>query len=187
MLRLEIEQDTWSLSPREENNLGTIYYQEGSRFAFGDEALSKGELRRIEEDESLYSLPVYAYVHGDEIALNTTGFSCPWDSGRCGIIAASKKRAEEYLQSVWDYEEEEITPELVYDTLRVEVKEFSMYLNGDVIGWIIYDGEEYLQSVWGYYDLTNCKEEGERFLAYWQERRAREIALIHQEEIGELI
>ena len=38
-------------------------------------------------------LPVYRYEHGG-VAYNTTGFSCSWDSGKIGVIFATKKQIE---------------------------------------------------------------------------------------------
>ena len=37
-------------------------------------------------------LPLYLYDHSG-ITMNTTGFSCPWDSGQVGWIYASKEDA----------------------------------------------------------------------------------------------
>lgn len=34
-------------------------------------------------------LPLYLYDHSG-ITMNTTGFSCPWDSGRVGFIFAAQ-------------------------------------------------------------------------------------------------
>ena len=39
-------------------------------------------------------LPVYMYDHSG-ITINTTGFSCPWDSGMVGIIYVSKEKIRE--------------------------------------------------------------------------------------------
>ena len=39
-------------------------------------------------------LPLYLYDHSG-ITMNTTGFSCGWDSGQVGFICISKKRKQE--------------------------------------------------------------------------------------------
>lgn len=42
--------------------------------------------------EKYIVLPLYLYDHSG-ITMNTTGFSCPWDSGQVGWIYASKEDA----------------------------------------------------------------------------------------------
>jgi hypothetical protein len=48
-------------------------------------------------------LPLYLYDHSG-ITMNTTGFSCPWDSGQVGWIYTSKENAVEMLGIAYDYE-----------------------------------------------------------------------------------
>lgn len=90
-------------SPREWDNLATMVYGH-RRYILGDE-----EARNIDcynnwdewlEDEILKLnggednvvwLPLYLYDHSG-ITMNTTGFSCGWDSGQVGWIYVTKDR-----------------------------------------------------------------------------------------------
>ena len=57
-------------------------------------ALSTGELfSLVEQMEGMMILPLYLYDHSG-ITMNTTGFSCPWDSGQVGWIYADRRRIE---------------------------------------------------------------------------------------------
>src|ERR1035437_5619437 len=78
-------------SPRDWENLGEILYLEQSRYVLGDKRLESDELKNAENDNDFIVLPVFAYIHSN-IVLNTTGFSCQWDSGQCGVIRVSKAK-----------------------------------------------------------------------------------------------
>jgi hypothetical protein len=92
-------------------------------------------------------LPLYLYDHSG-ITMNTTGFSCPWDSGQVGVIFMSPQTvAKEGISDPEGY-------------LKGEVKTYDQYLRGEVFGYILKNasGEE-VDSCWGYYGLDHCKEE----------------------------
>lgn len=112
-IRLRIYHDENPLNPREEFNLGTIVAGQ-RRHALGDERAQNTELYSSWEEwleheilepnngEVVY-LPVFVYDHGC-VTINTTGFSCPWDSGQLGWIYCTKKR---FLQEA-GYTEKEL-------------------------------------------------------------------------------
>ena len=78
-------------------------------------------------DKYLIILPVYIYDHGG-ISLNTTGFSCRWDSGQTGFIFVSKQEAKRELG--W----KRLTKkrrEKVEEMLHNEVEEYSWYVSGE--------------------------------------------------------
>ena len=88
-------------------------------------ALSTGELfSLVEQMEGMMILPLYLYDHSG-ITMNTTGFSCPWDSGQVGWIYADRRRIEaEYGK---------VTPETVEKARQVlegEVKSYDYFLTG---------------------------------------------------------
>jgi hypothetical protein len=61
--------------------------------------------------------------------MNTTGFSCPWDSGQVGWTFVSKKKVRE------EYGVKRISQELIEKVTEVlvgEVKTFDMYLTGEL-------------------------------------------------------
>lgn len=80
-------------------------------------------------------LPVYMYSHGG-ITINTTGFSCPWDSWQTGIIYVSRKTLDK----------RGITENDALDILRLEIDVLDKYIRGDVYSFVIQyedeDGEE---------------------------------------------
>lgn len=82
--------------------------------------------------ELLYSiqdialLPLYLYDHSG-ITVNTTGFSCQWDSGQVGFIYIEK---EKYLGNTVISEPDWKDKALEY--LKYEVKEYDAYLTGEV-------------------------------------------------------
>jgi hypothetical protein len=115
-------------------------------------------------------LPVYMYDHSG-ITINTTGFSCPWDSGQVGWIVATKATV------LKEFGVSSITPEVrvnVEGVLRTEIAVFDRYLRGEVYGYILYApaappcsecGRAYEEvsedSCWGFYD-----ELDDRFYTY---------------------
>jgi len=109
-------------------------------------------------------LSVYKYEHSG-VCYNTTGFSCPWDSGQVGYIFVTK----ETIQEEWDGDREKAEKCLVG-----EIKEFSGWANGEIYCFYIYvrpesyvasDNEDDDDTDWelfdccgGYYDLDYCKD-----------------------------
>ncbi len=91
-------------------------------------------------------LPLYLFDHSG-ITMNTTGFSCPWDSGQVGWIYASK----DAIQA--EYGGKDLTPEIrekAEKLLRGEVEYYDHYLRGDCYGFQLYKGEEEIDSCWGF-------------------------------------
>ena len=108
-------------------------------------------------------LPLYLFDYSG-ITMNTTGFSCPWDSGRVGVIYTTKEAILKYFVV------EAISDELrckAAECLKSEVKVYDQYLTGDVYGYVIKDGEgedldvdlnKVSTSCWGFYGLECCME-----------------------------
>ena len=153
---IEIYYDHDAESPRmAQENLGTILYR-GGRYILGDKKASDIEMRLKAENPNFVTLPVYAYVHGG-VALNTTGFSCPWDSGQSGIICVHRDRILQW------FGRKKLTKKLrenVKEILKNEIEEFSKYINGEVYGYIVKNRNgQVLESCWGFYDLEDCLNE----------------------------
>jgi len=100
-----------------ESHLGTMLYT-SYRYTLGDKRVEAREIAEIIKGDSIW-LPTFAYIHSG-IIMNTVGFSCPWDSGQCGIIYATQERIEE------EYGNSQI--ELVKSVFVSEVEEFSKFL-----------------------------------------------------------
>jgi hypothetical protein len=123
--------DSDARSPREDDNLGTIYHTDRS-YDLG-EKMDLDDIQAIVNNASFISLPVYMYGHGN-IALSTGAFGCPWDSGQVGIIAVEKSKVlKEWNRKKWSKKLEK----QVLKYLRSEVKVFSEYLSGEVYGFVI--------------------------------------------------
>ena len=155
---IEIYRDENPEDPREYMDyLGTIVYKKDSRYLLGHEAKTSAEMDQISNSPDYITLPVYAYIHGN-VVLNTTGFTCPWDSGQSGFIYVAKEKVRN------EYEAECIDSNLrkkVQKVLKSEVETFSDILSGNVYGYRVLDedGEE-VYSCWGFVgDWEYCLEE----------------------------
>ena len=151
---IEIHVDHDPLDPlREWDNLGSIVawhrrHNLGNSEEYNAEDFdTRDELEAEIAKDCLY-LPLYIYDHSG-ITINTTGFSCPWDSGQVGFIYVSKEKARK------EYSVKRISKKLrsrIYDCLRAEVQCYDDFLTGSVYGYIVKDEEgEEVDSCWGYY------------------------------------
>jgi hypothetical protein len=154
---VEIFYDPEPESPREWCNLGTMVHWH-RRSNIGDE-----DIRHLSDEYALEDLPdyfkrergatvvlpVYLYEHSGQ-TVNTTGFSCPWDSGQVGFIFDTPEGREQCGTP----------PELIEDVLRSEVEDFDRYLRGEVYGYVVERDGEHVDSCWGFHgDLDYVKSE----------------------------
>lgn len=75
-----------------------ITYKKGSRYILGNDPIDSDEFERIGAEVQagqVIGLPVYAYIHSG-IALSTSSFGDPWDSGQSGYIYINKAPALEW-------------------------------------------------------------------------------------------
>jgi len=147
-----IESEDSASSPREWDNLGTMVCF-NSRRPLGDkhDFKSPEEFKKFWNRTKAVVLPLYIYDHSG-ITMNTTGFSCPHDSGQVGwIYVTSEKIREEYS---WKHLTKK-RRETIAGYLKAEVKTFDQYLTGDVYGISKIadpEGNELEEgSVWGFY------------------------------------
>lgn len=154
-------------SPREWDNLGTILYSSSARECIGDRAVGREEMNEIMNRKDIVCLPVYAYIHSG-VTINTTGFSCTWDSGQCGIIYVT------YADVLKEWSRKRMSKKLraqIEDNLRGEIATYDQYLRGDVYGYSIskkntcetceHTDDEVLDSCWGFYGIDYCREEAQ--------------------------
>jgi len=181
-LILKIEQDTDAEPPSEwlggeyfrfftntPRNLGSINTKhEMSDFTYDEKNLSyiMGRIRRTLPGKGWVLYPVYAYIYsGIALSLSRTGypFTCPWDSGLGGIMALHPEGKRGNLD--------------VWKTAKSIIESYNQYFSGDVWGYIVEteDGDT-LDSLWGMYGEDYAREEGEKALAYWTEKEAKEKA-----------
>ena len=149
---ITIHQDDDAESPREYDNLGTMVCCHG-RYNLGDRSVQPEDINPTlaEFGDDMISLPLYLYDHSG-ITMNTTGFSCPWDSGQVGRICVSRERVvAEYGK---DY-----TVEQIESILRSEVEEYDKYIRGEVYGYEIQFADDVdPDSCWGFIGYDHCME-----------------------------
>ena len=117
------------MNPREWDNLGTMacYHR---RYALGDQtALPMVTARLIEsrsevDGEAALVLPLYLLDHSG-LRMATAPFSCPFDSGRVGIIYATYNAIRK------EYGKKRISKKILEaarERLEAEVAEYDAYL-----------------------------------------------------------
>jgi hypothetical protein len=176
-------------SPREWSNIGKMVCW-SSRHTLGDEQPKNNPFDYMEEvivdngfwdtdhnevtDEQVVkmfnkiaiSLPLYLYDHSG-ITMNTTGFSCNWDSGQVGFIYVLKKDV------LKEWSKKKMSKQLYAKAVKVlkqEVETYNQYLTGDVYGYQIIEpdcDENNLDSCWGFYGLDYCIQEAKSVADYW--------------------
>lgn len=181
---IEIEQDELNQdSPRNWDNLGTIVCFH-KRYNLGDtdhgyksaDYTSWDELETAirKDNDVAIILPIYMYDHSG-ITINTTGFSCPWDSGQIGFIYVSKETARK------EYGWKNITKERkekLAEYLRNEVKTYDQFLTGDVWGFVIKDDtDEEVDSCWGFYGRDYCEEDAKSIVDHIVKKHGEQLEM----------
>lgn len=157
MTTITISPDDDAQNPRDWDNMGTMAAFHG-RYSLGDkghgirtEDYSGWDAMRegIEKDNpGCVILPLYLYDHSG-ITMNTTGFSCPWDSGQVGFIFASADKIREAFGV------KRITAgvrQKALNSLVNEVQTYDQYISGEVYQFTIEnDDGELVESCGGFY------------------------------------
>jgi hypothetical protein len=142
---IDVELDECLEDPREfYDHLGTMLCFH-RRYNLGDDHdgilsqfesdynLELEDIKEIESSENVIALPLYLYDHSD-ITMNTTGFSCKWDSGKLGFIYIEKSKAKK------EFGFDELTPsriEFIKNVLVNEVKEYDSYIRNEMYWYSI--------------------------------------------------
>lgn len=141
-----------------------LEYEGISRDAIADYILDDLTIKHCQQLLKNYIvwLPLYLYDHSG-LTMNTTGFSCPWDSGQVGWIYMAR---ETFLaETGWG---EQLWPDKAIEMMQGSVKTYDQYLTGEVYGFQMYqnvgtdenpDWEETDNSCWGFYG-DDIKENG---------------------------
>lgn len=110
----------------------------------------------IKQEDVAVILPLYLYDHSG-ITMNTTGFSCGWDSGQVGFIFVSRETLRK------EYSVKRISNKIVEKATKLligEVETYDQYICGDVYGFKVFkvetcdngcEHEEEIDSCWGFY------------------------------------
>jgi hypothetical protein len=177
--KLRVEQDDDPMSPREWDNVGTIV-AEHRRYNLSDEGAPRidwadfsgwDEVEQHLKDEcgAIAVLPVYLYDHSG-LAISTSPFGCPWDSGRVGAIYATAERVVNMLGT-------DVDEEAILQALRGEVTDYDQCLRGDIWCFVIEDGHgNVVDSCGGFYGREDATENGEAALRYCIENAPKPCA-----------
>jgi len=178
--KIEVIQDESPSSPREDDNLGTMVcfhnrYDLGDKHNYNSndyDGWDEMEKDIIKRENVGVILPLYLYDHSG-ITMNTTGFSCNWDSGRVGFIFISKeKMLKEYGGKIVT----QTLKDKVEGYLKSEIEIYDQYLTGDVYGYRVsevttcsegHEHETEIDSCWGYYGQEECMLEGVGIVEYY--------------------
>lgn len=167
-----IEPDTDPENPRTPDMLGTMVCFHG-RYNLGDDHdIKHGDfiswdrmmehLRRVLG--ATHVLPLFLLDHSG-ITMNTTGFSCPWDSGQVGFIYATAETIAETG----------VRAEEVEEQLRAEVKIYDQYISGDVWEYVIKDEDgNDLESCCGFYGRESAEEAAKEAEVYLKAKAGAE-------------
>ncbi len=150
---VNVYSDPHAENPRTFYDNAGLFLVKGNRHFSGDHDASADDVAAILANKNNVALPVYAYVHSG-VALATAPFSCPWDSGMCGVIYIpwEEAKAEGFK-----------TRKAARVALEAEIQTYSAWLAGDVFGYDILDPKgECVDSCWGFYGpgMDYCVEEG---------------------------
>lgn len=167
--RVAVVYDNDPMNPRKEwDNVGTVVLIDRCRYDFGDEHASYDELREIANNPANICLPIYMYDHSG-ITINTTGFSCAWDSGQVGIIYCTKEQAiKEWGKKILTKK----ARDAAVKCMQAEIETLDQYLTGQVYGYIVYDAEgDDVDSCWGFFgEEEYCLGEGVASAEYFVEK-----------------
>jgi len=152
---LKIYPDDDPENPRDWEPLGHMICWH-SRYTLGDtHTFQSGDDEDLEKvlKGAAVVLPLYLYDHSG-ITMNTSGFSCSWDSGQVGWIYATQEEADAFLS------EKNVSKEKIEQVLKAEVEVYDQLLTGDIYGFVFsqkkkcnlgYIHEEEIDSCWGFF------------------------------------
>ncbi len=165
---LKITQDEFAGNPRVDwDNLGNMICFH-SRYNLGDYEKAKNydpkEYYSLKKRKDVVILPLYLYDHSG-ITMNTTGFSCNWDSGQIGFIYVTHEEIRKQMQVG---RVTQAMRDKVKTYLEGEVETYDQYLTGNVHCFSIVkketcnlgcEHEEHEDSCGGFYG-DNMEENG---------------------------
>lgn len=154
--RIRIESDTNCLDPRKDfDNMGIMVCWHSS-YNLGDEQPKEdAETYREELPEDSIALPLFLYDHSG-LTMNTSGFSCGWDSSCVGFIYVTPETIIKEFGD--DFEESREKARL---NLVSEVNIYDLSLRGQVWGYTVeklpacdscgHVEPENIDSCWGFF------------------------------------
>ena len=170
---INIYRDVDAESPREWDNLGTIY---SNHQHYSPDGKSIDELIESVTDDYQNVIPfdklsekyiwkkVWAYIHSGITvkAADSNPFSCPWDSGLFAIIAVDKEKVRK------EYSAKRITKALrekVENVLAGEIQDLNDFYEGNIVMFTIENETgDVADSCGGFYDIDEAIEEAKSWV-----------------------
>ncbi|MGB4205934.1 MAG: hypothetical protein WBJ84_10000 [Bacteroidales bacterium] len=162
--KIEILLDECAENPRTEwDNLCELHVVD-SRYYLGEHRHKDvGEITDVVEEAEKRGdmvLWLHAYIHGCVVLSlrpfygRVPGYHAEFDSGCCGVCIVRKSKAlREFGRKRWTKK----IREKVYKIAEAEVETFTKWLNGEVYGFRIDDGDG--DSCWGFYSIDEALAE----------------------------
>lgn len=104
--------------------------------ADGNEMLEGLDYNPVDPEDAFFAvLPVYRFEHGN-VALSTSGFSCPWDSGCAGMAWITPEGAKSLglPDSAEGYGR-------ASEIISYTVEEYGEWVNGEVYQWDLWEAD----------------------------------------------
>lgn len=170
--KIHLHIDDYPMNPRDWDNMGKMYcwYRD---YNLGDK--HKEEIETVQdwiERNEVIALPLFLYDHSG-ITMNTTGFSCRWDSGQVGYIVADEKAL------IANYGTTQLTEKQIEDVrqaLKAEVEKYDQYIRGEVYGYIVEsESDDHEESCWGYYRKVDAIADAQSWINYTIKERGEQI------------
>jgi len=163
--KINIYYDDYGQSPREWDNLGTIIYWHRD-YILGEidgrkDDIDPHDFHNQKIKEKAVILPVYLYDHSG-ITINTTGFSCRWDSGQVGYIFVDRATIlKEFGSKILTKKLRQKTA----DILVAEIETFDKYIRGEVYGFQLVDeNDNHIDSCWGFFSIEEAIEAAREYV-----------------------
>jgi len=158
---IKIESDNHPSNPRTDWDNGTVMVCQHNRYSLGDEkhgvdlsdCNSWEDVKQaiIDQKNPIAILPLFLYDHSG-ITMNTTGFSCNFDSGKVGFIFVDEKGCEEmgwskeWAEGLSKGDDEKYKgktrEEILTNFMISDVEIYDNYLTGEVYGFDIDDVDD---------------------------------------------
>jgi hypothetical protein len=128
----------------------------------------------IEHNKTGIHLPIYAYVHSGT-TIQTTPFSCPWDSFFAGYIVLNRKR---FLEKMGYKRITAKRREEALKQLKSQIDNYDQYIREETYGYEIFEKDSNgnasgfaVEARYGYYSEECCKNDGENELKLLMENK----------------
>ena len=137
---LKIYQDSDGCDPREDDNLcKMVCFTKSYDLGDKDHGYKSEDQNSFDElyetimakEKPVAILPIYMYSHSG-ITINTTGYSCQWDSGQIGWAYITNKKIDEMGTTLKDGESWTDYVARLKEYIVGEVKHYDDYITGDV-------------------------------------------------------